>query len=600
MRSIDAALCLVPKSRLFPSTDPFATTSVRVSQAVGRNSGQGRGLKSPPPTSPRQPVFYAVVQHDFVAERADELDAKTGDHISVVAQSNYEWFVAKPISRLGRPGLIPVSFVQIHDPSSGSPMDEQDVKAMMERGDVPGVEEWKKSILDYKATSISLGVLDDDILTRSLGVNGSYTSPSQASSTSHTLVGSEPDHGKEQPLPAGLPPGVLLQAEVLSWHFEVDEYWFRIHALYQPDDLTGTGELPPAKQLVLFRVYNDFYEFQVNLLKLFPIEAGQELPKPGQEPTRILPYMPGPSPQVDDKITQLRKEELDAYLSQFCGLWQFGAEHILRHKIVQDFFIPKAGDVEEDAEPAYRLLDERQRLPGPSTNGRDNLQEPFAKMSMQNERRSEDSRYEEQPYGSTYTNGNTGAYKPNGAPPNLGGYQRDPTYPRPYSPHGGASDVQMPGHTRTMSSASARMAPHDDYAQTLHYTSFHQPEDDSPKSNASIPTQPYSAVGSVDSNRSRSHSVSKVNSPPISASNPNTAFMKIKIFDRLTQELIAIRVNPRVTHTQLMDKVRARLGDDVRNLAYRNSVSNTFLGLEDDASLRQWLEGTDKHVLYAD
>ena len=100
-------------------------------------------LKSPT-LSPRQPVFYAVVQHDFAAERADELDAKAGDHISVVAQSNFEWFVAKPINRLGRPGLIPVSFVSLHDPVSGRAMTDFEVMELMQRGEVPGVEEWKK------------------------------------------------------------------------------------------------------------------------------------------------------------------------------------------------------------------------------------------------------------------------------------------------------------------------------------------------------------------------------------------------------------------------------------------------------------------------
>ena len=69
-------------------------------------------------------VYYAVVMHDFVAERTDELDAKAGDPISVVAQSNREWFVAKPIGRLGKPGLIPVSFVQVRDPTNNQPIED--------------------------------------------------------------------------------------------------------------------------------------------------------------------------------------------------------------------------------------------------------------------------------------------------------------------------------------------------------------------------------------------------------------------------------------------------------------------------------------------
>ncbi|EEB98125.1 hypothetical protein MPER_02423, partial [Moniliophthora perniciosa FA553] len=94
---------------------------------------------------PKSQVFYAIVLHDFEAERADELDAKRGDAITVVAQSNREWFVAKPIGRLGRPGLIPVSFVEIHDPTTGEVI--PDVESLMDRGDLPRVEDWKRAML---------------------------------------------------------------------------------------------------------------------------------------------------------------------------------------------------------------------------------------------------------------------------------------------------------------------------------------------------------------------------------------------------------------------------------------------------------------------
>ena len=38
----------------------------------------------------KQPI-YAVVIYDFQAERPDELDAKKGEPIMVIAQSNHEW-----------------------------------------------------------------------------------------------------------------------------------------------------------------------------------------------------------------------------------------------------------------------------------------------------------------------------------------------------------------------------------------------------------------------------------------------------------------------------------------------------------------------------
>lgn len=570
-------------------------------------------LKSPT-LSPRQPVFYAVVQHDFAAERADELDAKAGDHISVVAQSNFEWFVAKPINRLGRPGLIPVSFVSLHDPVSGRAMTDFEVKELMQRGEVPGVEEWKKSILNYKAASIPLGVIEDEAARPPVPNSpyiqqlppqpGDYAVPQQQYQ--------EPPRSKT-PIPM-LPPGMLMAAEVVSWHFEMNEYWFRINALYQPDDPTGSGILPAARQLVLFRVYNDFYELQVGLLDTFPVEAGKT-----ENVQRILPYMPGPSEDVDDKVTNIRREELDIYLQQLCGLWEFGADHILRDKLIRGFISPKAGDAEEDVEPTTKMFEERYGRVGERERETvDQLQKPFNKLTMQDGngvRYSDGSNYEDE-RGLRSKGSISSQRKPN-VQENYAnnGYQQNgyPDYDRARSPPYGqqqqgqytnGSRTRSPGPQRSQSSMSMRKFSADSSAASRSlpnqgglsmvdteagqiYSGYRRPEDDSPGSRSSA-------------SHGLSRSQSSANNPPISATNSNTAYVKIKIFDRLTQDLIAIRVNPRVTHNQLMDKVRARFGDDVRHLAYRNSISNNFFSLDDDQSLGQWLESTDKHVLYAD
>ena len=100
-------------------------------------------------------MVYGIVQYDFNAERPDELEAKSGEAIIVIAQSNPEWFVAKPIGRLGGPGLIPVSFVEIRDMTTGRPVD--DPQLAVQQAGVPKVEEWKRIALNYKETSIELG-----------------------------------------------------------------------------------------------------------------------------------------------------------------------------------------------------------------------------------------------------------------------------------------------------------------------------------------------------------------------------------------------------------------------------------------------------------
>ena len=103
-------------------------------------------------------MVYGMVQYDFNAERPDELEAKAGEAIIVIAQSNPEWFVAKPIGRLGGPGLIPVSFIEIRDMATNEPV--PDPQAAVARAGVPKVEEWKKMAKDYKDSSITLGKIE--------------------------------------------------------------------------------------------------------------------------------------------------------------------------------------------------------------------------------------------------------------------------------------------------------------------------------------------------------------------------------------------------------------------------------------------------------
>lgn len=103
--------------------------------------------------------LYGIVQYDFNAERPDELEAKAGEAVIVIAQSNKEWFVAKPIGRLGGPGLIPVGFIEIRDMTTGQPC--EDKNAAIARAGVPKVEEWKRRIAEYKNSSITLGKFND-------------------------------------------------------------------------------------------------------------------------------------------------------------------------------------------------------------------------------------------------------------------------------------------------------------------------------------------------------------------------------------------------------------------------------------------------------
>jgi len=127
-----------------PGSDDAAKGGpMRLSKAMGKGTGA---------------MVYGIVMYDFKAERQDELEAKEGEAIIVIAQSNPEWFVAKPITRLGGPGLIPVSFIEIRDMATGQAVPDQ--LEAVQRAGVPKVEEWKKMAADYKNGSIPLGKLE--------------------------------------------------------------------------------------------------------------------------------------------------------------------------------------------------------------------------------------------------------------------------------------------------------------------------------------------------------------------------------------------------------------------------------------------------------
>ncbi|KAH8830598.1 scd2/ral3 [Flagelloscypha sp. PMI_526] len=566
--------------------------------------------------APKSNVFYAIVMHDFQAERADELDAKKGDAITVVAQSNREWFVAKPIGRLGRPGLIPVTFVEVHDPATGQAI--ADLQALMDSGDLPRVEDWKRQMMNYKQNSIALGVLDTPNNRQSVpnspfvtqqappfppmnqppmpnqnfppspnpGMPSQYQNNNQYQNIQPAYPPEEPPAPKPNyaEYSVVLPEGLLLSADVVTFHKENDDFWFRIDAAYQPYPGPDDPDYPPSLNLILFRVYNDFYDFQVNLLDTFPREAGRQPPD-----NRILPYMPGPANDVDEALSATRRAELDDYIKQLCDLRTVGARHILEHEIVRKFLALKPGDVRNPGDSRGAEVEAVINQSQQYEQGQDDyqgLEEGVSRISMGDGHHSD---------GSDYGDDGGAGYEPNHP------YARNNGGPAQYAP---AEDLR---HERNESSASFSSHPYANSRTT-------SPID---RSSAASPPQSFSYASTQSSSRwapstvssstspptsatSRSRSNSVANAPPISSTNPNPAFIKIKIFDRVQDDLVAIRVHPRISYSELLDKVRTRLNDQgLVSLKY-DEGQGRFVELYDDGGWRDWLEGTDRYVLYAD
>ncbi|KAI1820210.1 hypothetical protein F4861DRAFT_78796 [Xylaria intraflava] len=323
------------ESSTVPRTPALSQLSQRSSKSMGKTGA----------------MVYGIVLYDFQAERPDELEAKAGEAIIVIAQSNPEWFVAKPIGRLGGPGLIPVSFVEIRDMATDTAV--SNAQDAVKRAGVPKVEEWKKMAAEYKNSSITLGKFDSggpsgqqqhlEQGMERMSLQQQRNRQSQQQTSPLQQGGSlQSQRNTLQQNPMGPKPTSLLyapiSAQIPRYCFAEDKYWFVIDAT-----------LEDGRHWELSRYYEDFYDFQIALLTEFPAEAGNT----GTQ-KRTLPYMPGPVNYVTDAITEGRLHNLDQYVKNLLGQ----PAYISKCNLVKQFFAPREGDYEVDINSTgddYRL-----------------------------------------------------------------------------------------------------------------------------------------------------------------------------------------------------------------------------------------------------
>lgn len=458
--------------------------------------------------------------------------------------------------------------MEIRDPATGRP-----IEALPDS--IPMVEEWKKATADYKAAAIPLGRFDipaEHSVSNSpyaaFQQHGSATSPSSlprsasASSVTQHRNGTSSAALQRPEHDAILPPGEFTVLGVPSFHNESGEYWFRLHITFVPDDPSS-----PAYTLGLYRTYEDFYDFQISLLDTFPYEAGRPRPGEGEQSSskRILPYMPGPVEDViDDELTEYRREELDAYVKALVDLRTWQAGYIVRHELLRTFFASKDGDYCE-----YR----------PRQDAVEEMQERLAEIRMAAE-----------------SPGPSGSVR---------GYPQDMRSTSASSRHSEKSTAQeyFPIPVRnTTSRGPSPLSP----INTNRSGSRPGSAGYSAGAGQSAGGTQYVSGGFPTATTSSSWDAPHAGSVPVPSQPP---YVKIKIYDRATDDLIAIRVHPNVTHFELFEKVRARLGAEVNLLRYRTSMTGdgtngagqAYREIRDDRELKEWMRKEDqKLVLYAE
>ncbi|KAJ1873818.1 bud emergence protein 1, partial [Coemansia sp. S17] len=94
----------------------------------------------------------AVALYDFDAANSNELTLREGDDVVVVAQSTDDWVIAKPLMRGGPPGLVPASYIQMRDNSSGAPI--ADLRAYLSRSNMRlrTATEWERKLQELRVS----------------------------------------------------------------------------------------------------------------------------------------------------------------------------------------------------------------------------------------------------------------------------------------------------------------------------------------------------------------------------------------------------------------------------------------------------------------
>lgn len=299
----------VPYFEVFGKTRPI--TPGAPTSTAHRSSPQSKKLSTDSmPTSVSSKgssgsALYAIVLYEFKAERSDELDVNAGENIILCAHHNYEWFIAKPIDRLGGPGLVPVSYVSVIDILTGQSTGN-DVIDDITSANLPTVDEWKNKNAKYKASSIPLGNVDENFGTPGMASRTTSHYQERASSRLSNLnprAASQATMDMDVEVDNSTP--YVTDAAVDAFHVDNGRYWFHVRC-----------ELSNGEQRSLCRYYEDFYDFQIRLLELFPAEAGRS----SQNHKRILPFIPGPLTYVTDKITKKRQIDLNDYVKELIEL----------------------------------------------------------------------------------------------------------------------------------------------------------------------------------------------------------------------------------------------------------------------------------------
>lgn len=304
-------------------------------------------------------TLYAVTRHTFRAERIDELSVEAGEAVLIVAQSTAEWFVAKPIGKLGQPGLIPVPFVEIRDMVTNQPV--LDPRAAVLAARIPSVQDWQRSRREYTDNAVSVnngsghGHCQRASAPTALS-SGPTTSRSQQADFIRAVDrGSNDSSAYEQ----GVKDAVRkMSRQSLKSHesgnsSEGTRDGSKTSSLSSPSSIPVSGHLKryvhdkkarsyryqllvkmrDGRCWLLSRTYEDFYDLHTRLLM---VEAELESELVLEMQHSLIPPLFAPIKIDNDERARSRGQILHGFVKRLFAL----PAVMLKHHITQEFFIP--------------------------------------------------------------------------------------------------------------------------------------------------------------------------------------------------------------------------------------------------------------------
>lgn len=417
--------------------------------------------------------------------------------------------------------------------------------------------------------------------------------------------------------------GLVTTATVESFHSEEENYWFHLRVNFAQSGYS----------LILYRLYEDFFEFHHALMEEFLVEAGNALPPdapPGSQPRRIIPKMPGPVNNVDHIVCATRVNDLTTYLKGLVLL----PDYMRSHPLFYEFLMPRPGDVEV-AVPNDAM---RARWEAEKARDRERDREVAQSAAGMRQRALDEEVVEYLDQMGSVTSGMAKATvsKQNGVDTTQSGGQKKPTNLPPLNTSTSSSKGGGPFAGYTMASGGnspvyQQQRPPSNtgpgsYMSPASYSSDNKGTQGNPLSAGSgisfISPFAQGSVQQPSAQHGQSSSVSSAHHRQAGgASQSNAAnpppFVKIKIFHRNTDDLIAIRVPPSIRLGPLLDKVRERLGSEVSHFRYRDETNQPLsptqmqslivlsggarlVELQSDEELDEWVQTAQRLVAYVD